>query len=332
MMMRRFDLRVSTIVLTLGSALYAQAPNPPGEVAPPDDGAGATPAKTASEPSTPSSPNNPPTSPSGTPNPTAPDDVRAQPALPAAPSRRPARLGVRRTTPLQASQSSRALTPDAARESNDPSIDLHEPPLVPAAPIPGISAWLGFGNLWIPSEGLDPFSDDDALMTFSAGAALSLASASDLDIAAVAGFDSTSSDESYRGEDTTLGLLRFAIGPELRGSLLDRLYWHGRLSPTLTRLSAELDESSSDARLSNTLWVWGAEAAVGLELRFAEASTSLPRALAFFARVEAGYTWSPSTTLELEAGSGAPVRTAPLELGELALAGPLFRANVGIGF
>jgi hypothetical protein len=231
--------------------------------------------------------------------------------------------------------SSPALTEDASRESNDPSIDLHEPPSAPAAraaPIPSVSAWLGFGSLWVPSDGLDPFSSNDALLTFSPGAALSLASAGELDVAAVAGFDFTTSSQNYRGEDTTLGLLRFALGPELRGSLHDRLYWHGRLSPTLTRLSAELDESSSGSTLSDSHWLWGAEAAAGFELRFAEAQTALAQALGFFVRVEAGYAWSPSTTLELEAGSGAPVRTAPLELRELALAGPLMRANVGIGF
>jgi hypothetical protein len=203
---------------------------------------------------------------------------------------------------------------------------------VPAAPIPSISAWLGVGNVWIPSDGFDAFSNDDALTGFDAGAALSLANAAGLDVAAVAGVGIAGSDASYRGEETSLALTRFALGPELRGSLFDRVYWHGRLSPTLTRLSVEMDESSSGATLADTRWIWGAEAALGLELRFAEGSTSLPRALGFFVRVEAGYAWSPTSELTLEAGSGAPVRTAPLELGELSLAGPLLRANAGIGF
>jgi hypothetical protein len=219
-----------------------------------------------------------------------------------------------------------------ASESNDPSLDLHEPLRAPARPIPGIAAWLGVGSLWIPSDGLDPFADDDALTTFNAGAGVSLAESGALDVAAVASVDITGSDESYRGEATSLGLLRLALGPELRGSWLERLYWHGRVAPTLTRLSAELDESSSGATLSDTEWVWGAEAALGLELRFAEATTDLPHALGFFARADAGYGWTPSATLELGAGSGAPVRTQPLELGEIALSGPFFRADIGVGF
>jgi hypothetical protein len=326
--MQRFHLRASAVLLTLSPALYAQAPNP---------SAGDPPATDAAAPNSVQAPLNasaeaPATAP---PTPMPPDAARAQPGPPSAPARRPTRL-VGRNRTAQPTGASSPLTMD--ERASDPSVDLHESTPAPAAPIPSISAWLGLGSLWVPSDGLDPFSKDDALLGFSAGAALSLASAGalasagTLDIAAVVGFDTSTSDENYRNEGTSLDLTRFALGPELRGSLLDRLYWHGRLSPTLTRLSAELDESSSGATLSDAHWVWGAEAALGLELRFAEATTSLPQALEFFVRVEGGYAWSPTTSLELEAGSGAPVRTASLELAELALAGPLFRANVGLGF
>jgi hypothetical protein len=201
----------------------------------------------------------------------------------------------------------------------------------PAQPIPGIAAWLGAGSLWLPSAGLDPFAEDDALTTFSAGAGLSLVRAGALDIAAVAGIDVTGSEADYRGEDTSLGLVRLGLGPELRGSWLDRLYWHGRVAPTLTRLSLELEESSSGATLGDSEWLWGAEAALGLELRFAEAASALPHALGFFLRADAGYGWTPSTTLALRAGGAAPVRTQPLGLGEADLSGPFFRAAVGIG-
>ena len=213
------------------------------------------------------------------------------------------------------------------------TVELEDGPPVQAAPLPTVSAWLGFGSLWVPSQGLDPFSEDDALLLFSAGAALSFAQAGALDVAAVAGWDITSSDETHRGEPTSLGLMRFALGPELRGTLVDRLFWHGRLSPTLTRLSVELDESSSGATLEQSRWLFGAEATVGLDFRFAEARASATRAVGIFARVEGGYAWSPSSDLALEpSGSGAPVRTAPLELGDLALAGPTFKASVGAGF
>jgi hypothetical protein len=201
-----------------------------------------------------------------------------------------------------------------------------------AAPIPRLSAWLGVASLWVASEGLDAFSKDDALVMFDAGAALSIARADGLDLAAVASLGIGASDASYRGEATSLDFTRISLGPEARWSLLDRLFLFGRLSPSLTRLSAGLDESSSGARLSQTKWVWGGEGALGLDLRFAEAAAALPAALGFYLRVEGGYAWSASSDLSLRAGSDAPVRTAPLELGELALRGPSFKASVGAGF
>jgi hypothetical protein len=223
--------------------------------------------------------------------------------------------------------------PGAPEPAPGDAVELDDGAPINAAPLPTVSAWLGVGNLWLPSDGLDPFAADDALLLFSAGAALSLAHAGALDVAAVGGWDITSSDEHYRGEPTSLDLMRFAVGPELRGSLLDRLFWHGRLSPTLTRLSVELDESSSGASLSQSRWLWGAEAALGLDFRFADVNTSATSALGIFLRLEGGYAWSPSSELSLEAGaSDAPVRSAPLELGALALAGPSFKASVGAGF
>ncbi|HTV24628.1 MAG TPA: hypothetical protein VMG12_38315 [Polyangiaceae bacterium] len=326
-MMRSLDIRLAALLLTLSPALYAQAPAEP--TPPPAPAPAAAPA-TAPAPAE---------APTAAPEPPA---AAAAPEAPAAaatdtptPPRRPQHAAARRRVAPQP-VTAQTLNEAPSIASNDPSIELHDEPSEPSAParpIPLVAAWLGFGNLWIPSAGLDPFSEDDALTTFSAGAGVSLAQADALDIAAVAGIDLTGSDDGFRGEATSLALTRLSVGPELRGSWLDRLYWHGRIAPTLTRLSVELDESSTGATLSDSEWLWGAEAALGLDLRFAEAGNTLSHALGFFARVDAGYAWTPGTGLALAAeGSGAPVRTQPIELRELALSGPFFRANLGIGF
>jgi hypothetical protein len=297
-MMRPLPINACVLLLTLAPSVYAQTPTDPDAVA-----AEGSPAPA----SAPANANAPAPSPQPTPS-TTPRARIAAAAGSAAHTQPP------------------AVTQTAA-------VDLDDGPPVLAAPLPAVSAWLGFGSVWIPSDGLDPFAADDALLMFSAGAALSLAQAGALDVAAVAGWDITSSDESYRGEATSLGLMRFALGPELRGSIIDRLFWHGRVAPTLSRLSLELDESSSNATLGQSRWLWGAEAALGLDFRFADARVSAARAVGVFARIEAGYAWSMSSKLELEvSGDGAPVRTEPLVLGELALAGPTFKASLGAGF
>ena len=234
--------------------------------------------------------------------------------------------------PAREAQAQSAARP-AAELAPQPYVEpAHSEPLQ-AASIPRVSAWLGAGALWVPSDGLDVFSEDDALATFGAGAALSVARAGGLDLAAVAAWSMTGSEAVYRTQPASLEVMRLALGPELRASLTERLFWHARVSPTLTRLAAELDESSSSATLSDALWRWGVDAAIGVDLRFIETDAALPEALGFFVRLDAGYAWVQSTRLALAAEDGAaPVRTQDLKLPELALAGPFFSASFGAGF
>ncbi len=337
--MRRFEIHAALLFLTFTPALYAQAPSVPPVEATPSEPAPEAPTL---EPTPPATPDQAPTATEAaapaagtTPAPTRPPaDAPAPAASPElAPFPEPGASGALRSrATAQAGRASTASAWQASRDPESPAPD-DAPPPVSAAPIPRLSAWLGFGALWVASDGLDPFAEDDALMLFSAGAALSVASAGDLDLAAVLGWDTASASDRYRGERTSLGLMRFALGPELRGSIVDRLFWRGRVSPTLTRLSADLDESSSDATLTDTRWLLGAEAALGLDFRFAEAQTPLPSALGFYLRLEAGYAWAPDGELSLEAeGAAAPVRTLALQLDDLAPSGPALRASFGAGF
>jgi hypothetical protein len=327
-MMRRLQTAAGALLLTLSPALYAQAPSQsPTDVAAPADAPPAPPASAPDAPSTDA------LAPAPSPAPAPSSAPVAAPSNSPGPTGEPARSGWR--APLAKRARPLAPGPVHAASPSAPASepDLDDGPAVEAAALPTLSAWLGVGGVWLPSDGLDPFAKDDGLLMFSAGAALSLTRAEALDVAAVAGWDATSSDEHYRGEPTSLGLMRFALGPELRGSIIDRLFWHGRLSPTLARLSVELEESSSGSTLQASRWVWGAEAAVGLDVRLADVRVSSGDAIGIFARVEGGYAWSPASQLSLEPdGSNAPVRSAPLELGELALAGPSFKASIGAGF
>ena len=326
--MRRHSPRALALLLslapaTLVSAALAQTP------------AGGDPAAPA--PSAPSAP-----VPSAPPGPLAPFPGDAVPA-PSPPPAPPAA-----TAPASAAPSAAAPSLAPAPASQPPARVAQPKPLPPrvvapypedappapeAAPIPAVAAWLGINTLWIPSDGFDPFSDDDALTLFDLGAAVSLAGTSVFDVAAVVSWGVASSDADYRTQPAELDVMRFSAGPELRGSIIDRLYWHGRLSPTATRLAASLEESSSRVSLSDSQWAFGVDAAVGLDLRFVETPTPLPNALGFFVRAEAGYGWTQNVDLELEAeGSAAPVRSEALALPELALGGPSLRVSVGAGF
>ena len=65
----------------------------------------------------------------------------------------------------------------------------------------------------------------------------------------LASIDLGGSEAQVRGEATELDVMRIGLGPELRWSPADPVYLFGRLSPEAVRVSTELVDSSSDARL-----------------------------------------------------------------------------------
>jgi len=317
----RCHLSLALLSLAFTPTALAQAPSTPAATS---DAPAATPDAPAATPNAPAAT---PDAPAATPNTSA---AAPKPAPPLAPV--PAELTAPAPHPASASAATRVAQPKPLPPREVDVIDV-EPLAPPAAPIPSVAAWLGINTLWIPSSGFDAFSENDALTLFDLGAAVAIAGSSDFDVAAVVSWGVAGSSADYRAQQASLDVMRFSAGPELRGSIIDRLYWHGRLSPTATRLAAGLDEASSGATLADTQWAFGLDTALGLDLRFAEASTPLPTALGFFVRVEAGYAWSQAVDLELGADGGdAPVRTESLTLPELALGGPSLRASVGAGF
>jgi len=203
------------------------------------------------------------------------------------------------------------------------------------APVtPALELWLGFHDQLVGSKGLDAFSEDDQVPTFHVGAGVGLSDFDTGQLALVGGADLGGSDASLRGQTTELGVMRFGLGPELRFRLLERGYVFGRLSPQALRVSSELVDSSSGVRLGQEQWAFALDAAIGASLRVAalQPSTSA-HPLGVFVRLEAGYLWSPTLDLKLSPVSGdAPVRTTPLELGELALRGVTFGAGIGVGY
>ena len=322
----RCHLSLALLSIAFTPTALAQAPGAPAAT---PDAPAATPDAPAATPDAPAATPSPPAAAPKPAPPLAP--VPAELSAPAAGHSAPGPAAPA-PHPASASAATRVAQPKPLppREVDIPDV---EPLAPPAAPIPSVAAWLGINTLWLPSAGFDAFAEDDALTLFDLGAAVAIAGSSDLDVAAVVSWGVAGSSADYRAQQASLDVMRFSAGPELRGSIIDRLYWHGRLSPTATRLAAGLDEASSGATLADTQWAFGLDAALGLDLRFAEASTPLATALGFFVRVEAGYAWSQAVDLELGADGGdAPVRTESLTLPELALGGPSLRASVGAGF
>lgn len=204
-----------------------------------------------------------------------------------------------------------------------------------AALLPMLDLRLGFRDHLIKDDSYDAFSDDDQLPAFHvlAGVCLHLLEGGSA-IAGVASLELSGSSASVRGLPTELDVLRVGAGPELRVPLGERVYASGRVSPQAVRVSSRLDPSSlANMSFTQEQWTFGVDASVGVDVRIAQARPAgLEQPLGMFLRVEAGYAWSPSVELDLSSGSGGPVRSAPLPLGELALHGLSFGASFGVGY
>jgi hypothetical protein len=209
-------------------------------------------------------------------------------------------------------------------------------PAVPApvATTPAFDFSIGLGSQLVSHSGLDAFSDDNSVPEFQLGlsAALNELGPAQLTAVARAGFGGTSG--TNRNQPTDLGTTKLGLGAELRAPAFERLYLFARLMPEAVYVSTELHETSSEVTLAQDQWTFGLDTALGAVLRIADLRPrGLERGLGLFLRFEAGYAWTPAMDIELTpSGGNAPVRTQPVQLGELALSGFSFGGAIGLGY
>jgi hypothetical protein len=204
-----------------------------------------------------------------------------------------------------------------------------------AALTPLLDLRLGFHDQLIGSDGFDTFSADDQLPAFHVAAGVSLLElVGGGAVAGVASVELGGTSASLRGLPTELDVMRIGLGPELRWPLAERVYVSGRLSPQAVQVSSELDQSQgNNIRFSQAQWAFGIDASIGAAVRLAQLQPrGLARPLGVFLHLEAGYVWTSSMDLELTASSNGPVRSSPLQLGELSLHGLSLGGSVGIGY
>jgi hypothetical protein len=200
--------------------------------------------------------------------------------------------------------------------------------------IPRWNVALGARTMFVTSPGYDPFSEDNRLIEFSIGGGRTVYSQGAFSIAAVAFYDGSVRQSVVRGEATELESHRLSLGPEVRGHVLPLLYAFARPSPAVLRTIARLDETTTQTTLHARSWTFGFDAVAGLAFRalsFGRGET----ATRLWVIGEGGYGWAAANDLSLavdEDDSASPQRTAPVDLGALALRGPMFRVLVAATF
>ena len=191
---------------------------------------------------------------------------------------------------------------------------------------------IGARTQFVNSDGLDPFSTNDVLPQLSLGASFAFWTQQKLSLAAVAGFDYGGSSASLRSDKASLDLRRFTLAPEARYHLFRVLALTAKVGPTLTREAAEV--SGPLGTVLKTGWKFGVDATAGVAVElwgYASGDSKKPR---LWLMGEGGYGWSApmKLTFQPESPGGVPQRLAPLNLGELSVAGPLFRITAGLSF
>jgi hypothetical protein len=192
---------------------------------------------------------------------------------------------------------------------------------------------VGARTQFVKSAGLDPFSEKDALPQLSLQASFGFWAQDALSLAVVGGFDYGSSSANARSDQASLDMRRFILAPEVRYHLFRVLALTAKVGPTITREAVELS-GGLDTSMVQSSWKMGFDATAGAAVElwgYADGKSHKPR---LWLMGEGGYGWTAPMKLDLKPNdSGAvPQRLTPLGLGELSLAGPLFRVTVGLSF
>ena len=138
-----------------------------------------------------------------------------------------------------------------------------------------------------------------------------------------------------RGEETDIDIHRLAVGVELRHHYHPWLYSMARAAPAALNTRASIKDSAADTTLYARNWSFGFDLCVGAGVRIfgkPEPASPSPRG---WLLGEIGYGWANATDLRFspdEDDNDAPQRTDEIDLGELAIRGPMFRISGAVTF
>ena len=196
------------------------------------------------------------------------------------------------------------------------------------------TGWLGVRAGFISDAGFDPFSDEDALVQFSLGFGRTLLSTDALSVAGLVAWDYGSVSDEARGADTDLDVHRLVLGPEIRYHLVPWLYVFARPLPAAIHTRASLEAPVINDQLYSRDWSFGFDATAGAAVQLwgkRSGASSKPR---LWAQVEGGYGWATAVDLRFRADDPdtAPQRVEDVDLGRLAIRGPMFRIAIALTF
>ncbi len=197
-------------------------------------------------------------------------------------------------------------------------------------------ASLGVRTSLVADSGYDPYADDNVLTQGSIGLSHTLFAEGDWSLAAAAGFDFGGVSANVRGQHSELDMYRFSLAPELRFHLLPRMYFLGRLGPTLTRDRVKVYDSAAATDLSSAGLTFGFDAALGAAYEVIGKTSGAHHGTRGWIQLELGYGWAASRDVTLEPrgddADSAPERINGVAMPALAIRGPAVKVAVAASF
>jgi hypothetical protein len=237
---------------------------------------------------------------------------------------------------------------NAAVDRGSRSAPVQDDPALPPAERVALHPYmavLGARVMYVPDDGYDAFSSNDAFPAFSLGFGRSVYAAGRFSFALMAFWDAGGRSDNLRGEPTEMFVHRLSLGPELRFHPLSDGYLFGRVSPAALRTIARLDESSTGAEyvaqsddadldfLSS--WDFGVDVTIGLAIELFGSAGRRSGPMRFWGFGEFGYGWASDAPLDWTPDAedpAAPERVAVLDQGELGVRGVFFRLAAATTF
>ncbi|MCA9643859.1 MAG: hypothetical protein H6718_06810 [Polyangiaceae bacterium] len=195
---------------------------------------------------------------------------------------------------------------------------------------------LGVRTSLVRDAGYDPYAEDDVFTQGSIGASHALFVDGAWSVAGAFGFDFGGVNSNVRGEHSELDAYRFTLAPELRFHLLPRLYFLGRLGPSLTYDRVKISDEVAATDLSSAGLSFGFDAALGAAYEVLGRTSGAHKGPRGWIQLELGYGWSSSRDITLEArgsdADSAPERLNGVAMPALSLSGPAVKVAVAASF
>lgn len=221
--------------------------------------------------------------------------------------------------PQAQSQAPEAITAMPAPVANTPPPpdQPDAPPIVKSRPLPHhIGLQFGVRTTNIPSGGYDPFAESNGLAQASIAGTFTPWRSLPFSAHALAELDIGGSNAMARGAETSLTMLRFALGLEGRYEPISRLYFFAKVAPAAIHASAEIEDYFLSATLKSRSWTWALDTTGGAALRLGNAGKDHDPSATFWLMLEMGYSFAGEAEMVLTPGE---IEDEPRRFGSVAL-------------